>query len=87
DHVLKISAQNPSIKIYPNPARDVLNISSNNEILEIEIIDFYGRTISFQNTNNLKNIAIVTNNLKNGIYTLKVISRNSVESHRFILSK
>lgn len=87
DHVLEISAQHPSIKIYPNPARDFLNISSNYEILAIEIIDFYGRTISFQNTNNLKNITINTNNLNNGIYTLKVISRNSVESHRFILSK
>jgi subtilisin family serine protease len=87
DNVFEIATQQASTIIYPNPARDVLNINSNFEITEIAIVDFYGRTISSQKTNNLKNITINTINLKNGVYTLKVISRNSVESHRFILSK
>ncbi len=87
DNVFEVATQQASIKIFPNPAKEVINISSNYEILEIDIIDLYGRIISSQNTNNSKNIAIDTNNLKNGIYTIKVMTRNSVEIHRFILSK
>lgn len=87
DNVFEITTQKTFSIIYPNPAKDILNIISNNEIIAIDIIDFYGRTISSQKTYNLKNITIETNNFKNGIYTLKIISRNSVENHRFILSK
>jgi uncharacterized delta-60 repeat protein len=60
-----------NISVYPNPAREELNINTTNDITisEIEITDVNGRLILIQK-NNLNKINI--DNLKQGIYFIKI---------------
>ena len=60
----------PTIKVYPNPTIDVLNIEASNiNIIEIEMIDMLGETI-LKSINNPKIIDM--SNFKLGVYTLKI---------------
>lgn len=59
-----------SIKIYPNPAQDVLNISGNTDNLTFEIFDIHGKTVELTILYKGKN-AINVKDLPNGIYILK----------------
>jgi ELWxxDGT repeat protein len=68
------------LKIYPNPASEILNISSNNEISDIAIVDLMGKQIKSQSF--VSNINI--NGLAKGTYILKVkFIDGSVEHEKF----
>lgn len=69
------------VLIYPNPAKDYLNIQSENEITELGIIDITGKIVYSQKT--------VTGNiniekLEKGIYILKITSNNQTYSYKLI---
>lgn len=72
-----------SIRIYPNPAKDIINIknTSNKDIKTVTIFDTLGRR-AYSNSSTDK---IPLNNLENGVYFLKLdfINSNSVVK-RFI---
>ncbi|MBI9036775.1 MAG: T9SS type A sorting domain-containing protein [Bacteroidales bacterium] len=55
------------ITIYPNPAEDVINISSQSQIKNVTIFNFIGQIVHQGN-----NIKINTNNFKHGVYIIKV---------------
>lgn len=65
--------QKSSVKLYPNPASDVLNISIENAS-ELEIINASGQTVEniFIKDNNT---SIDISHLKSGIYFVKVIDK------------
>jgi len=56
-----------SITIYPNPAENVINISCPNQIKNVTVFDFFGQTV-YQG----KSTSINTNNLKSGVYIIRV---------------
>ncbi|WP_298305090.1 T9SS type A sorting domain-containing protein [Flavobacterium sp.] len=60
-----------NISLYPNPVADELNIDTSSDIiiLTIEITDVNGRLVYVQNNNNKK---IQVDNLKEGVYFLKI---------------
>ena len=58
-----------SIKIYPNPVQDELNIQTNNLVKQIEIFDLTGKKVL---TSKSKNINI--QHLSKGTYLVKVIT-------------
>ena len=70
-----------SISLYPNPAREVLNISSTIKITKIQVYDIQGRNVaSYNNTSDI-NIAA----LGKGAYIVKVVQENgSVVAKQFI---
>ena len=66
--------------LYPNPTNDILNIDARTNIEKIEIYNYLGQKIL---TTSEKVINV--NNLKNGIYLLKIYGENnSVGLKRFI---
>jgi hypothetical protein len=70
----------PEVLVYPNPANDkvYINIPENNyQHLEIEIIDFSGKTIKKENSL-LSNNYIDVNHLNNGVYFLKITSDHQI---------
>ena len=74
----------PSIKFFPNPVTDILNIqysgSSLNE-LQIEICDISGRRVSLQKLYNVESgeqISLNVNALRKGMYLCKMISDNQI---------
>lgn len=60
-----------SVKVFPNPANDVVTIQSTNQIKSIEVYDVQGRSIHTQ-TINKENANLEVSNFTNGIYFIKV---------------
>ncbi len=62
------------VKVYPNPAKDILSIESNfkGEMLDININDIAGRKILQMTKQNNKLIDLPIAHLKAGIYLLKI---------------
>jgi PKD repeat protein len=73
-----------SVKLFPNPVKDVLNIKYSGKLLnemQIEIYDISGKSISNQRINDVEsgqNISLNVNSLRNGIYLCKMISGKHV---------
>ncbi|KQR94642.1 endonuclease I [Chryseobacterium sp. Leaf180] len=70
--VENIGNSDSSLKIYPNPVHDVLNIQAENNLGKIEILDFSGRVLKSFNEKKVKNLQINVSDLSPGDYILKV---------------
>ncbi|MBC8753915.1 T9SS type A sorting domain-containing protein [Kordia sp. YSTF-M3] len=70
-----------SLKIYPNPVSDILQVKSNIAIQKIEVYSMFGEKVM-----SIKETATINlSNLKSGIYFLKIYGSNQLEStKRFI---
>jgi len=69
-------------KIYPIPSDNMIYISSEEEIKEIKVFDVLGKEIMFFDQNNIENFSI--ENLKSGVYIIKLFSLEGTENHRII---
>lgn len=79
--VLSIDKTNNNyVNIYPNPTTGLININSNQQILNCEIYNIQGKKIKTYNSNTL-NISI----LNKGVYILKIITDESSYSEKIIL--
>jgi hypothetical protein len=68
-----------SIKIFPNPTANSLNISSNLKFDKIEIIDQLGKVYHFNNTSN----KLILNELVKGIYIINLYYKEAIYSKKF----
>ncbi len=68
------------IKVYPNPTKNILNVTSNDEIKSLELVDLNGRMII--KNENLESINI--ENLNSGLYLMKISTQNGVSTQRII---
>jgi hypothetical protein len=60
---------NYGIKVYPNPTESSINIESNDEIIDVNIVDLTGKSISLDN---FKNNSIDLAPLTTGTYFLSI---------------
>ncbi|RLD63741.1 MAG: hypothetical protein DRJ01_03015, partial [Bacteroidetes bacterium] len=69
--------ENNTIKLYPNPVKDILTLSTGNNNERIEIYNIIGEKILslYKQKNDLQ---INVNSLKKGIYFIKLYNSNSV---------
>lgn len=74
---------NVTLNIYPNPANDFVNISSDKNIDKIEIIDIYGKTMKSEVVNDIEYKTDI-NNFSKGIYFVKIYIENDVKTHKLI---
>ena len=81
--VYSVNAPNPEIKIYPNPARSVLNIT-NAENSVVSIIDLNGRTLQLTKCSNYLSQLDVSG-LNSGIYLLKIEKEGWSSSSRIAI--
>ncbi|KGL59105.1 T9SS type A sorting domain-containing protein [Polaribacter sp. Hel1_85] len=77
---------NNSFKIYPNPVLDNLNFTINNN-LNIEKVEIIGITGKLIKVSHLINNSISTQNLKNGIYFVKIYSDKGITTKKIIKSE
>ena len=65
-----------SISVYPNPTKDILNISNSNQsfINAIEVTDINGRLVKSQKFSNVNDIQVNISDLSKGVYMLKAVS-------------
>ncbi|MDI1234744.1 MAG: T9SS type A sorting domain-containing protein [bacterium] len=66
--------------IYPNPANGSVNISSNETISNIELIDITGASTKLIANNNMIDIS----NLASGIYILNIQTKSGISSHKLV---
>ncbi len=79
--VKKISNARNNLIVFPNPAADVLFIENMIDPSVVEIYDINGKLVYFNSdqSNSLK-----VNFLHSGVYVLKLITENNVETIRFL---
>ncbi len=73
-----------SVKVYPNPANNILTVSSpSQQLSSIEVVDLNGRLIKSVVVNNTE---INTNieDLKPGLYILNILSNDATITRKFI---
>jgi len=72
-----------NLKLYPNPVKDILNLSLDNEITTVSINNLLGQEV-FTRTANNNEISIDITGLAAGTYMVKVISNNEVRTIKII---
>lgn len=76
------------VKVFPNPAKDLINISAQGEkINEIRIIDVAGRKVTQQPGNNASLITVPVNNLSSGIYMLQIQTSTGILTRKIVIGK
>lgn len=75
-----VSEINSGLKIYPNPATSVLNISSITNINNITISNVIGQRVLNINNINSKTFSIEAENLSNGVYIINIQNNNGTGS-------
>lgn len=78
---------NIHIKVFPNPAAYNINVSSSSEIAGMELYDLMGKLL-LKNVDHNTNYSLNVSNLEEGVYLLKLISKEgNVRSDRIVISK
>lgn len=72
-----------TIKAYPNPVRDAINISNDTEIQSLSIYNMLGQQIMTK-TINAKEDRIDVSNLVSGTYFVKVMAGNAIKSFKIV---
>jgi len=79
------NAKSNSIALYPNPAKDVVNISSSSKISSISVYDITGKMVLKSNT--IANDQINVSSLKSGIYLVRIEDvNNNYEDKKIVIS-
>ena len=75
---------NTNINIYPNPTNDKLYIKAETEIEDVVVYDIYGRHLVTETPSLQDNVAINVENLKSGIYFVKINTNEGNITKRFV---
>lgn len=74
---------NANFSYYPNPVKNTLNLSYNQEILNVEVFNLLGQKVS-SNVINANAAQIDMSNLSKGAYIVKVSSNNQLKTIKVI---
>jgi hypothetical protein len=66
------------VKVYPNPTKNILNITSNEKVKSLELYDLNGRMILQNHDNEFINIE----NLNSEMYLIKITTENGVSTQK-----
>jgi hypothetical protein len=75
-----------NIKVFPNPAKDVLTVYSSTKIAGIRLFNVYGQLVLSSQVNSA-NMAINTKNLADGIYYLQIETKDGITTKNVIIRK
>ena len=67
--------------IYPNPATEMINISTDNQVQRVEIFNMQGQLVKVE-TGEVTRVSV--KDLANGLYTLKLTTDNGTSMHKII---
>ncbi|KAF0202721.1 MAG: glycosyl [Bacteroidetes bacterium] len=86
-NTFKVETNQRSIRLFPNPGRDVLNIQSNNELLNarVSIVNASGITVLERNLENGQAWVLSTSHLQKGIYILRISSPEQNFTEKLII--
>jgi hypothetical protein len=67
--------------IYPNPATEMINISTDNQVQRVEIFNMQGQLVKVE-TGEVTHVSV--KDLANGLYTLKLTTDNGTSMHKIV---
>ncbi|MBR1774291.1 MAG: T9SS type A sorting domain-containing protein [Bacteroidales bacterium] len=70
--------------VYPNPAKDIINISSSEQINEVEIINFAGQIV-YSSKEKSKNLTINTQNFEKGNYLVQIQTDKGLSTKKIVI--
>ena len=79
-NITKSRVKEGSITIYPNPAEDVINISSSNQINNVTVFNFIGQPV-YQGNSNIIN----TTNFKTGVYIVRIETTDGLTTEKITI--
>ncbi len=88
--VKKIPEKVKKLKVFPNPAGDVLKISLNNPVENgiLNVLSIDGKTLITKHITNRKGtLNLDVHNLNNGFYILKITENKSVKTTKFMVKR
>jgi hypothetical protein len=77
---------NNSLSLYPNPANDVVNVVSTNDIKTIEVLNYIGQTIYTNKDINLKSLQLNVTSFKAGVYFVKVTTVSGIKTTKITVT-
>ena len=77
---------NNTLSLYPNPANDVVNIVSTNDIKTIEVLNYIGQTIYSNKDVNLKTSQLNVSTFKAGVYFVKVTTVSGIKTTKITVT-
>ncbi|TRZ74150.1 MAG: T9SS C-terminal target domain-containing protein [Bacteroidetes bacterium] len=77
---------NSSLSLYPNPANDVVNIVSTNDIKTIEVLNYIGQTVYTNNNVNLKKAQLNVTSFKSGVYFVKITTASGIKTTKITVT-
>ena len=69
---------NSSLSLYPNPATEIVNIVSTNDIKAVEVLNYIGQTIYTNKNISLKKVQLNVTTFKAGVYFMKVTTTDGI---------
>ena len=75
--------ENSILSVYPNPAKNTINVAFDKPIDSVNVLGMDGRVFSQQIVTS-KQAQINISNLPKGVYILRIKSGNTVEHKKFI---
>jgi hypothetical protein len=86
---IKDPSSDASLKVYPNPARDLVNISTESfhgTIRKIEVVDAAGNPVLYPATETSGSIVNVSlNSLPDGVYGLRIYTDDGISTKKIII--
>jgi len=64
------------LQVYPNPANDIVNVTAENNIQNISIVDLTGKEVIALNNIALNNATVNISNLDKGVYLMNIVDEN-----------
>ena len=82
------NVNNSIFNVYPNPTNGLLNIKSTTDINLIEVVDFTGRVVVSEETQNVNSFILDIASLQNAIYLVRITNvEGSINQSRIVLQK
>ncbi len=80
-NVTKDAMLSGELLVYPNPATDVINITSPSDISNVTIFNYVGQPVYSSNVNS-SNVQINSNDFKAGIYIIRIQTCRGLETQK-----
>jgi hypothetical protein len=77
---------NNSVSLYPNPANDVVNVVSTNDIKSIEALNYIGQVVYTNNNMNQTTFPMNVSSFKAGVYFVRVTTTTGITTTKITVT-
>jgi hypothetical protein len=70
------------VSLFPNPVKDILNLKTEEKPSKVLVYNLLGKEVASFKENELKNNSINISNLSQGVYLVKVLIQDTIQSYK-----